>query len=332
MFRARLPALFAACFAALAAGPAHAQFTLTDKPGEHLDVKLDGRVVARYMYAHDTSSAERQHDTYKTYLHVFDAQGTGPITKGPGGQFTHHRGIFVGWMKIKVGDKTYDRWHMKGGDIVHQKFIDESASADSAQFTSVTHWMDEAGQPFVEESRTMSFRRATPPARLIIDLTTSIKPLTHDIKLDGDPEHAGVQFRPANEIDGKQTVYVYPREKADPHADVDYPWVGESYTLAGKRHSVVEINHPGNPRGTRFSAYRDYGRFGAFPVATIVKGESLALRYRFVIADGEMPPADYIQRVADEFSGATSPTPTPAVTVRPAEQPKPPAPKKPAAK
>ena len=64
------------------------------------------------MYAHDVSTPERRLETYKPYLHVFDADGTAPITKGAGGDFTHHRGIFIGWNKISVGGKTMDRWHM----------------------------------------------------------------------------------------------------------------------------------------------------------------------------------------------------------------------------
>ena len=90
--------------------------------------------------------------------------------------------------------------------------------------------------------------------------------------LGGDPEHAGVQYRPADEVDSKQTVYVFPKENAGCHKDLDYPWVGETYTLGGQKYSVVQISPPRNPKNTRWSAYRDYGRFGAFPVATIKRG------------------------------------------------------------
>ena len=88
--------------AAQRARGADSGFAFDDKAGDHLDVLLDGKVVARYMYAHDTSTKERRAETYKPYLHVFDAEGKAPITKGPGGKFTHHRGIFIGWKKIGV--------------------------------------------------------------------------------------------------------------------------------------------------------------------------------------------------------------------------------------
>ena len=37
---------------------------------------------------------------------MFDAACSAPITKGAGGDFTHHRGIYIGWMKIGVNGKT----------------------------------------------------------------------------------------------------------------------------------------------------------------------------------------------------------------------------------
>ena len=86
-----------------------------DHEGSHLDVVSDGKTLVRYMYGYDPSTPESLHKTDKPFLHVFDADGKKPITKGPGGQYTHHRGIFIGWNRIKVAGKSYDRWHMKGG-------------------------------------------------------------------------------------------------------------------------------------------------------------------------------------------------------------------------
>jgi hypothetical protein len=314
-------------------------FTFNDEPGECLDLLLDGRLVARYMYAHDTSTPAKRLETYKPYLHVFDAEGKAPITKGPGGQFTHHRGIFIGWNKIGFQGKSYDRWHMGGGEIVHQKFLDQKAGPEQAAFTSLTHWNDNAGEPIVAEQRTMTLRRAPAPWRAMIDFTTILTAPRGDVMLDGDPEHAGVQYRPANEVVGKETVYVFPKEGAKPTTDFDYPWVGETYTLDGKCYSVLDLNHPDNPKDTKFSAYRDYGRFGAFFKHEIKSGQSLTLKYRFLIADGEMPKAEVLQKCWDEFAGVASPTPTPKTTVvggknksSPAKPAKPAAPKKTTAK
>jgi hypothetical protein len=304
------------------AGAADTGFALRDKPGQYLDVLLDGKVVARYMYAYDRSTPERREETYKPFLHVFDAEGKMPITNGgPKGLYPHHRGIFIGWMKIGVNGQTFDRWHMKGGEIVHQKFLQEKADHDYATFTSQTGWNDAQGKPFLEEERTVTVRRAPGVGRLLIDCTFRLKSLRGVITLDGDPEHSGVHFRPANDIVTKDTVYEFPREKANAHKDVDYPWVGETFTMRGKQYSVVEMNSPDNPKGSRFSAYRNYGRFGAFPKAEIQPGPPLVLKYRFLIADGPMPSAAAIQTLWDNFAGVQTPSPTPKLTITPAEQP-----------
>lgn len=304
------------------AGAARADFALQDTPGQHMDILQDGKIVGRYMYAYDKSSKEKLAETYKPYLHVFDMEGKAPITKGAGGLFTHHRGIFIGWNKITVAgkDKTLDRWHMTGGEQVHQKFLTQEADATHATITSQVNWNDEKGAPFIVEERTMTFRKAPAPAYVEIDFSSKIAP-TVDVELNGDPEHAGIHFRPANEVDTKQTVYIYPKEGAKPHADKDYPWVGETFSLNNAKYSVIEFSAPTNPTGTRWSAYRDYGRFGAFPTTKIKGGESSTFKYRFVVAAGEMLPTDAIQTIANDFTGATDAAPKTTTTL--SEQPKP---------
>lgn len=317
------------------ASSANAGFSFQDHHGEYIDVLLDGKIVGRYMDAHDNSTKERRLETYKPYLHVFDAEGKQPITNGfePKGAYPHHRGIFIGWMKIHYNGKTYDRWHMDTGkpvqgEIVVEKLENQKADADSATFTSVNDWNDEAGKPILTEERTMTFRRAAAPARLTIDFTSKLT-ATGDLTLDGDPEHAGVHFRPRNDIDPSKTSYVFPADDPKPHKDTDYPWVGETFTYKdGKTYSVVEMSSPTNPKGARWSAYRDYGRMGAFIKHEMKAGETLALKYRFLIADGEMPSAEAVEKSYNDFTGESNVAPK--VTVMPAEKPAPAKPKAPA--
>lgn len=302
-----------------------AGFGFQEQPGQYLDILQNGKIVGRYMDALDLSTGEKRALTYKPYLHVFDAEGRAPITKGPGGEYTHHRGIMVGWMKIGVNGKSYDRWHMKGGEQVHKKFTAQEADADHASFTSLVEWQDEAKKPLLEEERTMTFRRAPAPAYILIDLVTKLKAVAGDTTLDGDPEHAGIQFRPANEVDRTKTTYIYAGEAVDPHKKLDLPWIGETFSLNGKLYSAVEMNHPGNPTGTRISAYRNYGRFGFFPKTSVKAGDSVTLQYRFVVAEGGMLPVELIQKCWNEYTGKTEAAPQ--ITVRPAEQPAPSKPK-----
>lgn len=306
-----------------------AEFTFKESPGA-LDVLCDGKVIARYMHAHDTSTPEKQAETYKPYLHVFDANGAAPITKGAGGAYTHHRGIFIGWNKIGVGGKSYDRWHMKGGDQIHTEFTHQSTEKGRATFTSLVRWTGDAlEKSIIEEERTLTFNAPPAPAYAFIDMVSSLRATAGDVTLDGDPEHSGLHFRPADEVEREKTTYLYPVEDAKPHRDRDYPWFGESFTVGGKRYSVVYLNHPSNPKGAAISAYRDYGRFGAFWKAKMKLGEERSFRARFLVYAGELPDADAIQKVWNRYAGKKDPTPK--TTAKPAEMGKSPDSKKKAA-
>lgn len=281
----------------LAAPVAAAALQFSDREGKHLDVLSDGKILVRYMYEHDQSSSESLHRTYKPYLHVFDAEGKKPITKGAGGKFTHHRGIFIGWSRIKVNGKSYDRWHMKGGSIVHQKFLAKTIEDDSATFTSLTHWMDSEGEPFLEEERTITVREPEKGGRLFIDFQSKLTPTGAEVFLDGDPEHAGIQYRPADEVERKKTTYLFPDGVKSPRSAPNLRWAAENYTLGDQTYSVVHMNAPGNPDGTVYSAYRDYGRFGAYFKKKILEGESLTVNYGFLIKDGELPEVEAIDQL-----------------------------------
>ncbi len=286
----------------LAASSAYAAgFKFSDTPGDHMDILYKGATVARFMYAFDQSTEEKIHETYKPYLHVFDAAGKAPITKGVGGKYTHHRGIFVGWNKLQFGGEQHDLWHMKGVYQVHQKFLTKDAKADSAVLTSLIHWNGPDGKAILKEERTMTLRSLPAPGIVIVDLKSSLKAVRGDVRLDGDPEHAGAQYRPADEVDKTKTIYAFPIENADPKKDRDYPWVGETYSLAGKNYSVVHMNHSGNPKDTIYSAYRDYGRFGAFFTHDLKDGDTLTINYRFLVAEGELPSVEVIEKYRDDF-------------------------------
>lgn len=263
---------------------------------DHLDVKYGDRLVARYMHAHDTSTPEKLHETYKPYLHIMDAAGKAPITKGPGGQFTHHRGIFFGYSKLKHNGQLFDLWHMKGVEQVHQKFVDNKAGSDGAQFTSVIHWNNKAGDPILVEHRTFTFLPTKDQQLAHIQFKSILKSPSGEVTLNGDPEHAGVQYRPANEVDRKAAIYYFPGKDTDPRKNRDLPWVGQTYTLKDASYSVVMFNHPENQKETIYSAYRDYGRFGAFPVGTVTPEKPFQLNYEWIIATGEMLSVEAINK------------------------------------
>jgi hypothetical protein len=292
-------------------------------PNEAVDIFQDGKAVARFMTAHDVSTPDKRLETYKPYLHVFDSSGALRLTKGPGFNFTHHRGIMLGFMKITVDGKTYDRWHMKGGDQVVTAI---NPTADG--FVAAIDWQGATAQdkPILTEQRAFEFTKPTAPFYLGIEMRSTLKPDHGEAKIDGDPEHAGAQFRPSEKIDGTKTTYVYPGKDVLIHKVRDLTWVAEVFTIEGKTFTALLLNHPSNPKDTAFSAYRDYGRFGAFPKGVATQESPFKLRYKWLIAAGDVRDPAAFQQAYNTFAGTNEPTPP--VTVTLAEQPKPKAPAK----
>jgi len=278
-------------------------FTWKDKKGQYLDLLFDGQKVTRYMYALDRSTKQRVLETYKTFHHVFDAAGENLLTNGPDGEnpyqgqitYPHHRGIFVGWNRLEFGGKRYDFWHMgdQGRVQKHEKFLELTGGPVLARSNSLVHWNDKDGRTIIAEQRRTTVFRQSEPTVLLLEFDTELRAVNGDVLLDGDPEHAGFQYRPHNDVaaGGKEVkaAYLFHEDGIDPRRDKDLPWVGMSYGLGGKRYSVLHINHPGNPKETIYSAYRDYGRFGAFFKKQIKAGETLVLRYRIWVLEGQMP-------------------------------------------
>jgi len=276
--------------------------------GKSVDVLHDGVVVARFMTEHDASTPERQAETFKPYLHVFDPTGAIRLTKGPGGLYPHHHGLFVGFNMIHAGGQTYDRWHMIGGDQITRKVSAEPG--EKAKIVADVEWEGAKGAPaLLDEKRTMTLFTPPKPFYLGIDITTSLEPPQGEAELNGDLEHAGVQFRPSEKIDGAKTVFLYPGEKVDIHTARDLPWVAEVMTIEGKTFTVVVLNPPDNPKGTIYSAYRDYGRFGAFVPGTAKAGAPFTLHYRWLIAEGDVRDPAIFQKAWNDYSGKELPTP-----------------------
>ncbi len=266
--------------------------------GKHVDRLFGERPVTRYMHEVDTSTKDRTFDTAKVFHHVFNAAGE-PITKGAGGKYPHHRGIFLGYSKTGYdGGKRSDWWHVRNVAQRHQEMLATSAGPVLGASTMLIHWNDGQGKPVVIEERTTVAYRQPDPTLLLLDFRSTLRGARGKVELNGDPEHAGMQYRPANEVDYKFTKYLFPDEAIttkNVKKHLDLQWAAECYKLAGKIYTVQHMNHPDNPEGTKYSAYRNYGRFGAFPKTEIPEGGSVTLKYRLWVASGEFPSRQELQ-------------------------------------
>lgn len=247
-------------------------------------------------------------NTFKPFDHVYSFKpGTQPctqpaemrdgyrtITKGPGGLFTHHRGIFFGFNKTDHGDF----WHCNKGESQRHESFDKSREWTgplAAKMVSVTNWVAKDQQPKFRDTREVTAWRVGDD-ELVLDYDITLKTLTGKPEpLGGDAHHAGFHFRGSNELAntdqrGRRNAgavhYVFPASakpmKNDIHADT--PWVNANFELFGRRYSVTHMNAPGNPDPTTYST-RPYGRFGAFFTDEVTPEKPLKVKYRLVIRD-----------------------------------------------
>lgn len=266
-----------------------ADFTITENPGKNIEVAYKGKNLMRFMTERDSSTPEKDNETYKVYSHILDpVTGQNPITKGAGGKFPHHRGIFVGF-KVTTEKVKADFWHMKGkARNNYIKILKQEVSDEYAKLTVEVDWIYDQ-TILIKEERTFSITKPETNGAFLIDLETKLTAVKDDATVGGDREHGGCHFRADNEVVKTKTAkYLYP-DSRDVKKVKDMPWTAMTFKLGNQDYFVQHITDP-KAKEWQYSAYRDYGRFGSFPTPRkIKKGESLNYRFGFYISPGPFP-------------------------------------------
>jgi hypothetical protein len=292
------------------------------KGGQSSGLYRGQRPVLRYMHqAYDNSSEAQRDKTYKVFHHLFDPTGKRLVTNGgqtdPGSDsqkllYPHHRGLMFAFNKITYANgKKADTWHAKPRDThqSHEAFLrEEEGPVLGRQRVAIT-WHGPDSDIFAREEREMSVYAVD--GGTLVEFASRLKTTGGKVRLDGDPQHAGFQFRAANAVadTAKQTYYLRPDGKGglgetrnwDPKnkGPVNLPWDAMSFVLSGKRYTVAYIDHPQNPGEKRYSE-RDYGRFGCYFEYDLTPDHPLLLHHRVWLQEGEMT-SDQVQALSTNF-------------------------------
>ena len=151
---------------------------------------------------------------------------------------------------------------------------------------------------------------------VVVDFESTLTAKVPEIRLDGDPQHAGFHFRAHNDVNDKTsnaTYYIRPvtgvgqpgvainwSEKTDNEQTRDLPWKAMCFTLRDTQITVSYLDDPGNPKPARASE-RQYGRFGTYFATTVTPAKPLSVRYRLVVHPGEYETEAEVAKLSGAF-------------------------------
>src|SRR5882672_3175720 len=288
-------------------------FAWKDTPNDNMELSIGKRPVLRYMdKALDESTKDARTSTFKIYHHLYDPKGELLVTKGLGGLFPHHRGIFFGFNKVTYGEdnRKCDVWHCTGDAYQsHEKVLVAEAGPVYGRHRLSIAWHGVKKEVFASEERDLTVYSL--PGGTLIEFASDVSPVLAPVQLDGDPQHAGFHFRASQEVPdktAKQTYYIRPdgpgkfgetRNWPGQKTHVNLPWDALCFVLHDQRYTVAYLDRPENPKEARFSE-RDYGRFGSYFEKKLNKGDKLSVKYRLWLQAGEMK-VDEVARLAADF-------------------------------
>src|ERR1043166_484258 len=192
-------------------------FTWRDQPGHHTDLLFGERSILRYHYERlDESTPESRVRTYKVFHHVFSPEGDRIVTNGllddPKVHSPHHRGIFYGFNRITYGNgKSADTWHcIDGAFQQHERFLASERGPVLGRHRVEISWHGKDAA-FAEEERELTVYHV--PGGHLIEFASRLRTTAGRVRIDGDPQHAGFQFRAHNDVDAyttNQTIFIRP--------------------------------------------------------------------------------------------------------------------------
>lgn len=285
-------------------------FSWSESDHRSAQLLYNGKPVISYEYpVYDPEDVE---SSKKPFHHVYSPDGTQKITKGPGGLYSHHRGIFLGYNHIFVndGERQIDIWHAQDGErSEHQSVLGTTEGPVTGGHAVSIEWKDFDWNTFIEEKRNLRVFKLSDES-LMIDVHSELTSLVDKVVLDGDRHHAGLQFRASQHVadNSEATRFIRPEGWSDMPAgselgdenSYDFPWNAMHFSLEGQAFTVAYLSHPDNPGGAEMSE-RLYGRFGEFFPYELERNETLEMKYRFLITAGELSRQD-IQKHYDMWT------------------------------
>lgn len=231
--------------------------------------------------------ADRARSTYIHPLYGLDGE---VLTDDFPRDHYHHRGLFWAWPHVRIGDKHYDLWMLRGIEQRFVRWLERAAGADGATLAVENGW-------FVGERKVVReevWLRAGPAVgdERGLDIELRWTPLQEPLTLEGaeGKSYGGLTLRFATRTD---TVITTPLGQGKEDLTITrLPWADLSARFAGREQFsgagiAVRPDHPDFPPEwlTRHYGVLCIGWPGVKP-KTFQPGETIRCRYRLGIHRG----------------------------------------------
>jgi hypothetical protein len=249
--------------------------------------------------------------TKKPFHHLYSPADGSRLTKGAGGLYPHHRGLFFGYNQIEIeGREAIDVWHAREGEhTVYRRTLERLDGPAVAGHSVAIDWVDREDRIFATEQRSLRVFDVTSKG-FLVDVESVLSTELASVLLGGDRQHAGVQFRAAQAVaeakEDTRFLRPAPWQELAPEVEinddnhVDLPWNAMIFEIEDQTYTVVYMSAADNPSPAHFSE-RSYGRFGEFVPFELTPASPLRLRYRLWLVVGRAE-VDQITRRYRQFS------------------------------
>jgi hypothetical protein len=282
--------------------------------GEKLRVEINGKLFTEYSYT----------NVPRPFFYPLLGPDELPMTRrwplepstDEEHDHPHHRSLWFAHSSVNGLDFWTEQ--KDACKIVHQKFLAIKSGKDSGVIKSANDWIGKDGSVVCSDTRTMRIY-ARPDNQRLFDFEITLrapagKPVTFGDDKDGvmDVRVAETMrlMRNKKPADGHIVLSTGVRDEQTWGKRAE--WCDYFGPVNGKTVGIAIFDHPDNFRHPTWWHVRDYGLFAANPFGihffegkpagagsyTLPPGQSLTLRYRFYMHEGDEKEA----RVAEEFA------------------------------
>ncbi len=304
----RTSALFLAAVTTMltASSLCFAEVTAT-RDGDKVTVKIEGELFTEYLAAPDLDPA-----LGPILWPILGPAGKPmtrayPMAEGPAERkdHPHHRSLW-----FNHGDVNgHSFWHKQ--TIQHRKFV-RVQGGEKAEIVTQNDWLAPDGTKVCEDERRLAF--SVDGDNRLIDFEITIKATDGPVEFGDTKEGSfGVRVAGTMKVDAKPGGRIVNSDGREDKAawGKRAAWVDYQGPVEGETAGIAILNHPSSFRYPTYWHVRTYGLFAANPFGikdfkgpegdgshTILKGESITLRYRVVLHRGDEKQG----RIAESFA------------------------------